>query len=72
MAQPKLDDIVKLLESGETFSLTDSQYQEKTGLNLPKSSYYLLKKSAIAKKAQEYGYRIKLQERELTFEKEEL
>jgi hypothetical protein len=70
MASPKLDDIVKLLESGESFSLTDSQYKKKTGLNIPKSPSYLLKKSAISKAAQQYGYSIKLKERELTFEKE--
>ena len=70
MSMPKLEKIIKLLESGEPFNLTDTQYHEKTGLHIPKSNSYLLNKSAIARKAKEYGYRLTLQERQISFEKE--
>lgn len=70
MPSPKLDKIIKMLESGEEFSLTDSQYKRKTGLKIPKNNTYVVKNSAIAKKAKEYGYKLVLQERTLTFEKE--
>lgn len=70
MPVPKLEKIIELLESGEPFSLTDSQYKRKTGLNIPKSSTYLVKSSAVAQKAKEYGYKLVLQERQISFEKE--
>ncbi|MDE6774709.1 MAG: hypothetical protein K2J37_00140 [Ruminococcus sp.] len=70
MPSPKLEEVIKLLESGEQFSLTDSQYKKKTGLNIPKNNTYLVKKSAVARKAKEYGYKLVLQERTILFEKE--
>lgn len=70
MPAPKLEKIIELLESGEPFSLTDSQYKRKTGLNIPKDNTYLMKRSAIARKAKEYGYKLVLQERQISFERE--
>lgn len=70
MPAPKLDKIIELLESGEPFSLTDSQYKRKTGLNIPKNNTYLVKVSAIARKAKKYGYKLVLQERQISFERE--
>lgn len=70
MPAPKLEKIIELLESGEPFSLTNNQYKSKTGLNIPKDNTYLIKKSAIARKAKEYGYKLVLQERQISFEKE--
>lgn len=71
MARPKLDNIIKQLETGEDFSLTDSQYKRKTGLNIPKNPYYLLNSSAVAGVAEKYGYKLVIQERTLIFEKGE-
>lgn len=70
MPSPNLDQIKELFESGEPFSLTDSQYKRKTGRSIPKNNTYLVKKSAVAKKAREYGYTLKIQERTISFEKE--
>lgn len=70
MPSPKLDEIVKLMESGGDFSLTDSQYKSKTGLHIPKSNNYLTKKSAIARTARGYGYKLVVHEKEISFEKE--
>ena len=40
MSKPKFDKILKLLESGQDFSLTEKQYFQQTGSTLPKSTYY--------------------------------
>lgn len=72
MPSPNLERIIELLESGEQFSLTENQYQRETGLNIPKNNTYLVKNSAVARKAKEYGYKLILQERTILFEKEEI
>ncbi len=33
MATPKLDGIIRQLDAGETFSMTNSQYKKSTGLD---------------------------------------
>ena len=53
--KPNLKEINNLLLSGKNFSLTESQYLKSTGLNIPKSEYYLKNKSAIYKDAEKYG-----------------
>lgn len=70
MACPNLKGIEKQLETGVDFSLTDNQYLKSTGLNIPKSEFYLKSKSAINKKAEQYGYKIQLVEKTLIFKKE--
>lgn len=70
MPAPKLEEVIELLELGEPFSLTESQYKVKTGLNIPKNNKYVVEKSAVARKAMEYGYKLKIQERIILFEKE--
>ena len=70
MATPKLDSIVKQMEAGEPFSLTNSQYKKSTGLDIPKKISYLVKESAVSKKARAYGFKIVVREREISFEKE--
>ncbi len=72
MPTPKLEKIIELMESGEPFSLTDNQYKSKTGLNIPKSNTYLVNNSAIARKAKEYGYKLVLQERQISFERKRM
>lgn len=51
MACPNLKGIEKQLKTGVDFSLTDNQYLKSTGLNIPKSEFYLKSKSAINKKS---------------------
>lgn len=67
--KPDLKEINKLLLSGKNFSLTENQYFKSTGLNIPKSKYYLKNKSAVYKDAEKYGYVIELQEKTLIFKK---
>lgn len=69
MGRPNLEKIDNLLLSGESFSLTETQYQKETDANLPKNCYYLRNKSAIAKLAKKHGYIIKIKERTIIFER---
>ena len=69
MATPKLDKIIKQLDAGETFSMTNSQYKKSTGLDIPKDTGYLVRKSAVAKMARERGFKIVVHEREISFER---
>ncbi len=69
MATPKLDSIVKQMEAGEPFSLTNSQYKKSTGLDIPKDTSYLIRRSAVAKRAREMGYMIVVHERQISFER---
>lgn len=69
MSKPNLTKLLLLFEAQSDFSLTETQYAEKTGAALPKDSYYLLKKSAVAKAAMENGYEILLNERTILFKK---
>ena len=71
VANPKLETIEEKLKKGEVFSLTDSQYEKKTGIPLPKGKYYLLNRSALAKLCRKYGYILKLQEKKVSFVKGE-
>ena len=50
--------------------MTENQYKRKTGLNIPKNNTYLVNDSAVARKAKEYGYKLVLQERQISFERE--
>lgn len=52
------------------FELTDSEYEKKTGVRLPKDKYYLLNNSAIAKKCREHGYKLTLIEKRIICTKE--
>ena len=67
--KPNLSELLPLFEAQSDFSLTETQYTEKTGAALPKDSYYLLKKSAVAKAAMGKGYEILLNERTILFKK---
>jgi len=68
--KPKLDMLTPLFAKGESFSLTDAQYEKRTGAMLPKEKNYLLKRSALAKMCRKYGYSLKLQEKIVYLEKE--
>lgn len=67
--RPKLENLELYFEKGKPFSLTDAQYEARTGLELPKDKYYLLNNSALAKNCKEKGWKIRLQEKIVFFEK---
>lgn len=58
MKHPKLDGISEKFKSGEDFTLSRSQYIAMTGADIPQGKYYTEKQSAVAKRANLYGYRI--------------
>lgn len=72
MGKPKLNEIERRLTYGDEFSLTDAQYEKRTGVALPKRKSYLEKDSAIAKLAKKYGYSIEVQERKIFFKKNKI
>ena len=69
MKKPIFEKLLPLLESGEEFSLTETQYLQKTGATLPKNIYYLKNNSAFSKKAKEYGYDITVKEKTICLKK---
>lgn len=58
MRYPNLAKIEKMLDKGEDFSLTMEQYKQKTGADFPKDKHYAENKSAIAKKAEDRGFKV--------------
>lgn len=70
MKKPKFEKLLPLLQSNEDFSLTESQYEEKTGAPLPIGIYYLKKQSALAKIAREHGFEIWVQEKTIIVKKQ--
>ena len=61
--------MLSLFETKTEFSLTETQYKEKTGVALPKDASYLLKNSAVSKLAAEKGYSLLVNERTVSFKK---
>ena len=66
---PNFDSIVPLLKSNESFSLTEKEYEKKTGCALPKSNYYLKNDSALSKLAAEHGFEVTIQDRTVSITK---
>ena len=66
---PNMDKIIALLEKGDNFSLNRSQYMRMTGADIPKSKSYTEKRSAVSKRAKEYGYTITVIPEQLVFSK---
>lgn len=62
----KLDD---MLNNSLDFCLTEKQYKEIAGSNLPKDTYYLLHRSALSRHLKELGLKIKINEKTISFEK---
>jgi len=56
--RPDLDALNYLFENGNDFQITGKLYEEKAGAPLPKDKNYIIKKSALAKKAREKGFEI--------------
>ena len=66
----------RLMSSGETFILSESQYREKIEHDFPKDKSYLLRNSFVSRMAERNGFRIRLREpgetiteREIIFER---
>ena len=53
---PDLDKLDDLFTKGQDFQLTGKNYEEKTGVALPKGKSYIKNGSALARKAAEHGY----------------
>lgn len=69
MAKRNFEKLIPLFEANEEFSLTESQYEKSVGKPLPKDFYYLKNKSALSKKAKEYGYCIEIKEKTICLRK---
>lgn len=69
MKKPNLLQIIDLLEKGRDFELTNQQYKKKTEADFPKDKYYAEKRSAVAKIAAEYNYRIEVIPQRILFVK---
>ena len=67
--RPNLDSIVKRLDEGKDFFITRVDYIKETGVDIPQDRRYTENRSAIAKKAHERGYSIKVVPEVLCFEK---
>jgi len=53
---PKLSELNSLFDNQTEIRLTDRQYEEKTGVALPKTKSYLMTSSAFAGWLKEKGY----------------
>ena len=69
MAKLDFQNLILLFEANQEFSLTESQYKKSVGKPLPKDIYYLKNKSALSKKAKEYGYCIAVKEKTICLKK---
>lgn len=67
--KPNLKALESLFKNGESFELTDAQYEKKTGAPLPKSKQYIIKESALAKEASKYGYFLEVIEKKVLLKK---
>lgn len=54
--RPKLDELEYLFDMGTDFQITSKEYEDKTGIALPKNKSYLINNSALAHMAKERGY----------------
>lgn len=68
--KPNLIKLESLFSKGKPFSLTDAQYEAKTGAMLPKRKWYLLNQSALANECKKNGFKMRVQEKTVYFEKE--
>lgn len=66
---PDLSKIEKMFLEGNNFHLSRQQYINYTGIDIPQNKSYTQTKSAIAKKAQEYGYYVEVIPEKLIFRK---
>ena len=53
---PNLEKLEYLFEKGIDFQITAREYEEKTGVPLPKAKNYIMNSSALAQKVALHGY----------------
>ena len=70
MKKPNFDNLLPLFGSKEEFCLTEKQYKQHTGAELPKDTSYLKRKSALSRVAKEYGYSIAVNERTICLKRQ--
>lgn len=68
--KPNMDALTELFAQQASFSLTEAQYEARTGARLPKDSYYLIRNSALSKRCKELGFRLRVQEKTVFIDKE--
>lgn len=69
MSAPKLEKIIKIMEKGKDFELTNEEYRTETGLDIPKGKDYVEKRSAVAQRAKEHGFSIEYTPAKIKFKK---
>jgi hypothetical protein len=57
----ELNELDDLFSCGHDFELTESEYKRRVGKDMPKQESYIEKKSPIARKAEAYGYSVKVE-----------
>lgn len=62
MALLDLSSFEQLFQKGENFEITEEQYEEKVKKKLPQTNY-LKKRSPVARKARDFGYKLHVEER---------
>ncbi len=62
MALLDLSSFEQLFQKGENFEITEEQYEEKVKKKLPQTNY-LKKRSPVARKARDFGYKLYVEER---------
>lgn len=67
--KPNTNKIKKILQRGVNFKLSREEYIKLTGADIPQNKNYTERKSAVAKLADEYGFRIIVIPEQLMFEK---
>ena len=67
--KPDFEKMEAYFDKGKDFRLTEAQYEKLTGTRLPKGTYYLKNKSALANRAKEKGYWVEVIEKEVILKK---
>ena len=66
---PNFNELSAHFEADSDFSITEEQYEQMTGVPLPKGTNYLLNKSALSKIAKKRGFKLILNKRTISFKK---
>ena len=69
MRKPNLDLVIKMFEKGKTFRITRAEYIKLTGADIPQQKSYTEKRSAVAKRAHDFGYDVEVIPEVLIFNK---
>ena len=70
MTMIDFSEIGKMLEASSNFSLTEKQYKNMTGRDMPKDKSYIERRSALSRYLAKIGYKAIVQEKTISFVKE--